>query len=177
MSVGFELPGVLEVHALAHPDERVRRVGFSLEHPYVEQCWAGVLGPSSMLVLRRMPVLWREEMPARVDVRELALSIGLGTATTGQQSRIVRTFDRLRKFGMLVGLDEASVGVYAHVPPVPQRLLKRVPDWTVRVHERLVQAHLEELAGGPPAPAVDGVRARLDHLQRTAGPRTLGTPA
>jgi hypothetical protein len=54
------------------------RVGFALDDPYVEQVWAGVIGPSALLVLRRLPVPWREREPAVVDLRELGQSLGLG---------------------------------------------------------------------------------------------------
>jgi hypothetical protein len=51
---------------------------FALDDPYVEQVWAGVIGPSAVLALRRLPVLWREREPALVDLRELGQSLGLG---------------------------------------------------------------------------------------------------
>jgi hypothetical protein len=49
----MEPPKVLAIHAVPHPNPKVRRVGFALDDPYVEQVWAGVIGPSALLVLRR----------------------------------------------------------------------------------------------------------------------------
>ncbi|HET6662952.1 MAG TPA: hypothetical protein VFG94_01780, partial [Acidimicrobiales bacterium] len=74
----MEPPEVLAIHAVPDPNPKVRRVGFALDDPYVEQVWAGVIGPSSLLALRRLPVLWRDRKPAVVDVRELGQSLGLG---------------------------------------------------------------------------------------------------
>jgi hypothetical protein len=64
----MEPPEVLAIHAVPHPNRKVRRVGFTLDDSYVEQVWAGVIGPSALLVLRRLPVLWREREPAVVDL-------------------------------------------------------------------------------------------------------------
>jgi hypothetical protein len=64
-------PEVLAIHAVPHPNPKVRRVGFVLDDPYVEQVCAGVIGPSALLALRPLPVLWREREPAVVDLREL----------------------------------------------------------------------------------------------------------
>jgi TrwC relaxase len=50
----MEPPQVLAIHAVPHPNPKVRRVGFALDDPYVEQVWAGVIGPSGLLVLRRL---------------------------------------------------------------------------------------------------------------------------
>jgi hypothetical protein len=38
-----------------HPNPKVRRVWFTLDDPHVEQVWAGVIGPSALLVLRASP--------------------------------------------------------------------------------------------------------------------------
>jgi hypothetical protein len=53
----MEPPEVLAIHAVPHPNPKVRRVGFTLDDPYVEQVWAAVIGPSALLVLRRLPML------------------------------------------------------------------------------------------------------------------------
>jgi hypothetical protein len=74
----MEAPDVLAIHAVAHPNPTVRRVGFAFDDPYVQQVWAGVIGPSALLVLRRVPVLWRERERALVHLRELGQSLGLG---------------------------------------------------------------------------------------------------
>jgi hypothetical protein len=73
----MEPPETLVIRAVPHPNPKVRRVGFTLDDPYVERVWAGIIGPSALLVLWRMPVLWREREPAPVDLRELGQSLGL----------------------------------------------------------------------------------------------------
>ena len=44
-----------------HPNRQVRQVGFDLSDTYVEQCWSAVVGPSAVVLLRRMPELWRHD--------------------------------------------------------------------------------------------------------------------
>ena len=55
----MELPETLTIHAVPHANPKVWRVGFALDDPDVEQVWAGVIGPSALLALRRLPFLWR----------------------------------------------------------------------------------------------------------------------
>jgi hypothetical protein len=83
----IEPPEALVIRAVPHPNPKVRRVGFTLDDPYVEQVWAGVIGPSALLVLRRLPVLWREREPALVDLRELGQSLGLGPSLARSGAR------------------------------------------------------------------------------------------
>lgn len=61
----MERDRILRFTPVDHPDDRVQRVGFDLTDPYVEQCWSAVVGPSSTLLLRRMPDLWAVNSPAR----------------------------------------------------------------------------------------------------------------
>ena len=82
-----------------HPNPKVRRVWFTLDDPYVEQVWAGVIGPSALLVLRRLPMLWHEREPAIVDLRELVQSLGLGPSLA-RSGRTWKTIERLVGFGM-----------------------------------------------------------------------------
>ena len=84
----------LELHARPHPDAQVRRLGFDVAHPYVEQCWGAVVGPSSVAILRRMPVLWTQQEPALLPSDALAQTLGLGPGT-GQHGRFSRALDRL----------------------------------------------------------------------------------
>ena len=85
--------------AVPHPNPKVRRVEFTLDDPNVEQVWAGDIGPSALLVLWRLPVLWRAREPALVDLRELGQSLGLGPSLA-PSGRTWRTIERLVGFGM-----------------------------------------------------------------------------
>ena len=160
-----------------HPDSRVQRVGFDLTDPYVEQCWSAVVGPSSTLLLRRLPTLWVDRVPAEIDAGELSRSLGLG-AGAGPNSRLGSTLDRLARFGLArPAPDGGGLDVYRQVAPLSPRHLARVPQWTSDAHERLFGAHLEQFDDLARHQAnVASITARLDRLQHGTG-RSIGDVA
>ena len=174
-------PEVVDLHAVPHPSVTVRRIGFPLNHPYLEHCWAPVIGPSSVLLLRRCFRLWREAEPARIPVRELAHQLGLGQGT-GAHSPVWHTLDRVVRFRFAARASETEFHVFTEVPPLRPRQLDGLPGWCQDEHERILAQHLTALAT-PPNPELGGgagPHARMaERLQRiahqgTATPRSLG---
>lgn len=176
-------PPRLFIEAANHRDPEVARFGFELDDPYVEDVWIATIGPTATLLLRRIPPLWRSSMPAEVDVADLSASLGLGGGVGGRNSTIWRTFDRLAGFGLATPVRDERVGVLARVPPLSERQLGRVGEWTRRTHDRLLERHLDDLGGSRTAdpavarpdrvgsPGAARLTARLDDLQlRSAGP-------
>ncbi|SRR6266851_4162951 len=166
-------PEVLDLHPVAHPTAPVRQVGFPLDHPYLEHCWTPVLGPSSVLLLRRCPWLWREATPTRVSMDQLAGQLGLGRGT-GRNSPVWHTIERVVRFRFAAMPTPGELHVYTEVPPVPARQLERLPGWCQSEHERLLGAHLDALArpaavAQVPMPAVAPPHARMaQRLERLA---------
>jgi len=159
-----------------HPNSRVRQMGFELSDPYVEQCWGPVIGPSATLLLRRMPALWAERVPAVIADEELSRSLGLGGGT-GANGRLNRSIDRIVRCG-LATRDAAgrSLDVHLQVAELTPVQLGRLPEWTRRTHDRLVDVHIEHLAGrAETRPDHTGLEARLDRLQepRPTAPEPL----
>jgi hypothetical protein len=158
---------VLTIHPVSHPNPQVGQIGFRLDDPYVEHVWTSILGPSAVLMLRRMPVLWQECQPATVELAEFGRSIGLLRPEVVQ-----RSIDRLVRFGMARWLPSGDLAVPTRVAPLSTRLLDRVPPVTRAAHDRLLGVHLDRLARGhaepvPDASAVANITARLDRLQHT----------
>jgi hypothetical protein len=154
-----------------HPNPKVRRVGFELTDPYVEQCWSAVVGPSGTLLLRRMPVLWAERVPAEITADELSRSIGLGRSG-GTGGRFAATLKRLDQFRLVGRTSPAgdSFDVFVEVPPLTRAQLARMPEWTRTTHERLFGAHLDGLTGRSERQAkIAAITARLDRLQISSG--------
>jgi hypothetical protein len=156
----------LELEALPHPDPQVRRLGFDLSHPYVEQCWAAVIGPSGIAILRRLPVLWTQNMPARIPADDFAGSLGLGHST-GENGRFYRALDRLTQFRLAEWLEPGqTLGVYTEVPPLSAHQVARQPEWTRAAHEHLLGGHLDHIASGQALAAqVTEITSRLDRLE------------
>jgi hypothetical protein len=161
---------------IAHPDERVHRVGFDLTDPYVEQCWGAVIGPSATLLLRRLPELWVERVPAAIGASDLSRSLGLGVGV-GDRSRLTNTLDRLVRFGLARPSPEgAGLDVFRQVPPLAPRQLDRLPSWTRHAHERLFGPHLEEIGDAARHQAsIASITARLDRIQNAPARSAQGT--
>lgn len=153
-----------------HPDVRVQRLGFDLTDPYVEHCWSAVVGPSSTLLLRRMPTLWVAQVPAEIGASDLSQSIGLGVGA-GKRSRLVNTLNRLVQYGLArPPVDGAGLDVYRQVAPLSPRQLARVPQWSRDAHERLFGAHLAQFDDVTRHQAnVASTTARLDRIQHGTG--------
>jgi hypothetical protein len=149
-----------------HPDGRVQRVGFDLTDPYVEQCWSAVVGPSSTLLLRRLPTLWVTNVPAEIGASDLSRSLGLGVGV-GERSRLANTLDRLVRYGLArPAPDGTGLDVYRQVAPLSPRQLAGVPAWTNDTHERLFGTHLEQVEDlAQHRSKVASMGARLDRLQ------------
>ncbi len=168
--VRMETQRVIRLHGVPHPQPQVRQVGFPLDHAYVEQCWAPIIGPTSVLLLRRLPVLWREAMTAEVDVAELAQSLGLGNST-GRNGMMQHTLERLERFRFAAFSGSEDLEVFTEAPPLSSRHLGRLPGWTVKRHEHLLGVHLDELAR---LHSRSDLTARLDRLSQ---PRTPTPPS
>lgn len=170
-------PDVLTIRPALHPKPVVRKVGFDLDHPYVEQCWSGVVGPTSVLLLRRVPLLWRDATPAHVRVSELARSLGL-TGPTGPGSRFWQTVRRMCQFGLARPAGGGTLDVFTRVAPLTSRQLARLPDWSVRAHDGWMQRQAERLSevATPGRTPAASITARLDRLEHRPSPdvRTLG---
>ena len=171
-------PNLLIVHAAGHPVPAVNRAGFPLDHPYIERCWAPILGPSSILLLRRMPDLWKQSTTVAVPLDELATSLGLGHGT-GRNSPIWRTLDRVVRFRFAEWSGERELDVYTEAPPLSARHIDRVPDSTWARHEQLLGSHLDSLAAATSTVASIESRPaqfarRLEHAERAPRLASVG---
>lgn len=166
---------ILTLDPLVHPDPQIHRVGFPLDHPYVERCWAAQLGPTSVLLLRRLPELWQEQSPAEVPLAELGRILGVGPST-GRQGTLVRTLERLVRFQFATWQSQDNqLGVYTAVRPVPQHQLRRLPTRIQDTHKRLLAEHLDQIAASVSAPTTaERMTRHRERLQyRDVSGRTL----
>lgn len=169
--LGMDHDRLLTFSPVNHRNPKVRRVGFELTDPYVGQCWSAVVGPSGTLLLRRMPVLWAERVPAEIPAGELSRSIGLGRGG-GTGGRFAATLKRLAQFRLVhpASTSRDHFDVFVEVPPLTRAQLARMPEWTRTTHERLFCAHLDGLTGRSDRQAkIAAINARLDRLQHSSG--------
>lgn len=108
---------------------------------YVERFWLGVLGPSTVLLLRRF-ARGLEERPSgfRVGLVDTSLALGLGKGT-GRNAAITRTISRADTFGLLRQLDSGQIEVRTHLPLLPTRFVRQLPPLLRTTHAEWVAQH------------------------------------
>lgn len=120
-------------------------IGFDLRSDYVRDCYAPILGPSSVLLAGRLAQLLHDGGgPVEVNARELGWSLGI--KATGSRSPLARTFRRLAQHKVLVVRAEDSWSVFGALPPLSERLVNRkLPPWSTQRHRELLGRALDEL--------------------------------
>ena len=109
------------------PDPVIDTLGHDPRSLYVERFWLPTLGPTSLLLLRRIAA-GLDEHPEGIslDLGELSQALGLGHRE-GNSSPVVRSLDRLMQFDLACGEREAGYAVRRSVPPVNRRHVGRLP--------------------------------------------------
>ena len=131
------------------PDDVIDRVGHDPRSSYVERFWLPLLGPSSVVLLRRLAAEL-EDHPDEVSlpVEGTARSLGLGTRG-GRGSSFLRTLERCRQFHLLhLEDDGCTLLARRKLPPLNRGQVGRLPPAVRVLHEHWVQAELRR-----PAPA------------------------
>ena len=155
------------------PDPVIDTLGHDPRSLYVERFWLPTLGPTSLLLLRRIAA-GLDEHPEGIalDLGELSQALGLGHRE-GNSSPVVRSLDRLMQFDLACGEREAGYAVRRSVPPVNRRHVGRLPAPLRDEHRAWAERALAE----PPL-AIARRRARrlaftlleqgddLDHVER-----------
>ena len=118
------LPATLTVTAWHDP--LVEAHGFGPRHPYIEGCWAGILGPSAVLCYRRVgPLVELGLDDIDIDVVDLAVSLGLGEGT-GRNAAITRTLHRMASFDVARWEPDGRYAVRRALAPLPEYRVRRL---------------------------------------------------
>jgi hypothetical protein len=128
-------------------DPTLDQVGFPLDHPYIERVYCSVLGPTSVLMLRRFGELLAENpRGVSVDLVDLSRSLGVGPRGTdgelGRNAPVRRTMDRLVQFRLAAWQGDDRLGVLTKVPAVSRHHAERLCQPVQVTHERLLTDHL-----------------------------------
>jgi len=153
------VPASVELSPLFDPT--LERVGFPLDHPYIERVYCSVLGPTSVLLLRRAGELLQQQPEGvTVDLVDLSRSLGVGVQAgeLGRNSPVLRSMDRLARFQLATWLSETRFGIHPKVPALAKHRAARLAEPVQAVHHKLLTEHLgglvaraegRDLAGGP----------------------------
>jgi len=110
--------------------------GHDLRSDYVERFWLGVLGPATVLMLRRFARGFAERPDGfRVHPVDTAAALGLGRGT-GKSSIIARTIDRACQFGAARIEGPDQLAVRSMLASLTDRQLARLPEPVRRAHDR-----------------------------------------
>jgi len=119
-------------------DPAVEARGFPVTSMYTESVLLPILGPSSVLCLRRLGSLAAARPEGtEVDTAQLARDLGLGDGL-GHHSQITKTLDRLCQFGM-ARWSGAELAVRTAVAPLPERHLRRLSPELVDLHHCMLR--------------------------------------
>lgn len=134
------LPPTLTV--VPWPGELTDRGGprFPLAHRYVEVLWTPLLGPTQVILLRRLGEV-AGLSGGTVEVSDLAIATGSGAGrngTAGMHSAVARAIDRLRRFRFVTWPSGGTLAVVTSLPALPERDLQRLPDSFQLLHRHLV---------------------------------------
>jgi hypothetical protein len=133
MSAESPNPAGLAVKPWWDPELAVQ--GYDPRSAYSERFWLGIVGPSTLLMLRRFARGFESHPTGfRIDLAETARALGLG-AGIGRNGPINRSIDRACSFGLARRLDPATLEVRTHLPALVTRQLTRLPASVRRSHE------------------------------------------
>lgn len=110
------------------PDPVIDRVGHDPRSTYVERFWLGILGPSTVWLLRRLAAgLEASPDGFDLDVALTAQALGVGSRG-GRSSPFMRSVDRSCRFGAarLHGVD--TLIVRRKLPPLTRAQVERLPE-------------------------------------------------
>jgi hypothetical protein len=183
------VPASVELSPLFDPT--LERVGFPLDHPYVERVYCSVLGPTSVLLLRRAGQLFAEHPEGlRVDLVDLSRSLGLGARADaddlGHSAPLRRTMDRLVRFRTATWRGEDRLAIHPKLPALERHRVAQLAEPVQAAHRRLLTDHLDGLVaqaeGRELEPTVAGRAASVPAPTRQESPvaarlRAFGTPA
>lgn len=127
-------------------DPLIEALGHDPRSAYAETFWVAVLGPSSVMLLRRVAG-WLEDSPGGFPLAlgPAAAEIGLGHSG-GVNSPMARTLGRLVTFEM-AAIQGAALAIRRMLPPLARRHLARLPGHLAERHRVEYEAH--SLTGEP----------------------------
>jgi hypothetical protein len=150
-------PDVL--HVRPWPDEILDRLGFDPRSSYVEDFWLGILGPSTVWLLRRFAAGFDFSPEGfDLDLAETARSIGISDRSN-RHSPFLRAVNRTLQFGMahLTGPDQLLVR--RRIPPLTRRQLRHLSPALQARHAAWQEEHASSYAGADGAQCTAGTPA------------------
>ncbi len=127
-------PTLDQLHITVWEDPLIDRLGHDPRSGYVEQFWLGILGPSTVWLLRHC-VTALEGSPDGVtlDLTETAAALGLGHKG-GRNSPLARSILRACRFGAARAAGDAELQIRRRIAPLNRGQVERLPAELQRRH-------------------------------------------
>jgi hypothetical protein len=132
-----------QVKVTAWPDPVLDRLGHDPRSGYVEQYWLSLLGPSCLLLLRKLAAeIERSPDGFELDTVQWASEMGLGMKG-GKNGPFWRAIERGCRFGA-ARRNGDRLAVRRRLPPLTARQVERLPPHLRVAHQRWVDARLQQ---------------------------------
>ena len=129
------------IRVSAWPDPVLDQLGHDPRSGYVERYWLAVLGPSCLLLLRRVAGELEEHPEGfELDTVQWALELGLGMKG-GRNGPFWRSIERGCRFGAAQRNGD-RLAVRRRLPPLTNRQVERLPSELQRSHHAWTEARL-----------------------------------
>ena len=129
------------IHVSAWPDPVLDRLGHDPRSGYVERYWLSILGPSCLLLLRRIASeLERHPDGFELDTVQWAMELGLGMRG-GRNGPFWRSIERGCRFGA-AQRNGGLLAVRRRLPPLTVRQVERLPVTLQGPHQEWTEARL-----------------------------------
>lgn len=137
------------------PDPVIDKLGHDPRSTYVETFWLGILGPSTLWLLRRLAHEFDSHPDGfALDLAETARSIGVGMRG-GKHSPFMRSLERTARFGVARFHGDETLIVRRKLPPLTRSQVGHLPEGLQRQHAQWLERPPE------PTPEQRRERARL----------------
>jgi len=125
---------VESIRVTAWTDPLIERLGHDPRSMYVEQFWLGILGPSTVWLLRHCASRL-DKAPDGFDLKlsDVAGALGLGHRG-GRNSPLARSIMRACRFGAARALGEGELQVRRRVAPLNRAQVERLPQYLQDLH-------------------------------------------
>ncbi len=139
------------------PDPVIDELGVDPRGTYTERFWLPVLGPSTVLFLRRLAD-GLEDAPDgfQLDLDDVARCLGVGVRG-GRNAPIMKTVERTCRFGAAQLHGRDTLAVRRRLAPLNRSQVERLPEW-------LQAEHAEWIARPPAGRDAEQVRERARRL-------------
>ncbi len=123
----------------AWPDPVIDQLGHDPRSAYVERFWLGILGPSTVWLLRRLADGLDHQPDGFVlDLPETAKAIGVGMRG-GRHSPFMRSIERVCRFGAARWQSPTELGVRRKLAPLTRGQIERMPPSLQVEHRRFTE--------------------------------------